>query len=159
MGIQVPSPPLSAKVPLSLAKTDEEKRYWRNVNDFLLRLWKRSGGGDDLLDDAEQALTSTGSRVSRNAARINAIEKTDFTIEIITEDFTTERNQIIICRNTSSINVTLDTQALEEDTVHIKRTDAVVKVIGTVDGKVNKTINIKYFSMHLVFNGTDWSQI
>ena len=157
--VQVAAPPLIAKVPLSLAETREEQIFWKNFNDFLFRLWRRSGGGEDLLDDAEQALTSTASRVSRNAAKINALEKTDFTIEIITEDFTTERNQIIICKNTSSINVTLDTQALEEDTVHVKRTNAVVRVIGTVDGKTNITLNVKFFSAHLVFNGTDWSQI
>ena len=62
-------------------------------------------------------------------------------------------------KNTSSINVTLDPDVLEEDTVHIKRTDAVVEVIGVIDGLADRTINIKLYSLHLVFNGTDWSQI
>lgn len=133
--------------------------FFEEQGRFDLQMRERSGGDADLIDDAEQAITSTGSRVSRNAARINAIEKIGFEIEMITSDFTTSRNQIIICNNSSSIEVTLDADALVEDTVHIKRANAELDVIGVIDGLADRTINVPLFSLHLVFNGTDWSQI
>lgn len=111
------------------------------------------------IDDSKQEITSSSSRVSRNAARINSLELKEFEIVSTTTALTTFRNQIIICKNTDVIDITLDPQAIEEDEVHIKRRDAQVGVIGLVDGKNNLTINIKNFSLHLVFDGIDWSQI
>jgi hypothetical protein len=112
-----------------------------------------------IVEDTEQGLTSTSSRVSRNAARINSIELKEFEIINTTVSVTTEEFQIIICKNTSSITVTLDPQAVENDEVHIKRRGGSINVIGSIDGLTNKTINILNYSMHLVFDGTDWSEI
>ena len=111
------------------------------------------------IDDSKQDITSLSSRVSRNATRINALELKEFELVNTTTSLSTLRNQIIICKNTGSINITLDTKALEGDEVHIKRSSDVVEVIGQVDGLTNLTINVPLFSLHLVFNGTDWSQI
>jgi len=111
------------------------------------------------IDDSKQDITSLSSRVSRNATRINALELKEFELVNTTTSLTTLRNQIIICKNTGSINITLDAKALEGDEVHIKRSSDVVEVIGQVDGLTNLTINVPLFSLHLVFNGTDWSQI
>jgi len=129
------------------------------LNRFLHDLFIRSGGGEDLLDSTEQALTSSNSRVSRNAAKINALEKVDFEVEPITADFTTFRNQIIICKNTSSINVTLDPQALQDDIVTIKRRGAKVTIIGTINGKTDLVINVKQNAPKLAFDGVDWSTV
>ena len=154
------NPPPQIILPQSLIDLGPDVvNFFQQQNRFDLQLWTRTGGSADEVDNSSQVLTSTGSRVSLNSAKINALEKIAFDIEIITADFTTGRDQIIICNNTSSIDVTLDPEAIEEDTIHIKRTNAVVEVIGTIDGFVNKRINIKYFSLHLVFNGIDWSQI
>jgi hypothetical protein len=111
------------------------------------------------VESNEETLTSTGSRVSRNAARINSLELKEFEIRQVTSSVTTEENQILICKNTSNIVVTLDPQAIEEDEVHIKRRGAKIDVIGPIDGFTNRTINVKNYSMHLVFDGTDWSEI
>ena len=111
------------------------------------------------VDDSKQDITSSSSRISRNAARINSLELKEFEIVNTTVALTTFRNQIIICKNTGSINITLDPKAIEGDEVHIKRSSDVVEVIGQVDGLTNLTINVPLFSLHLVFNGTDWSQI
>lgn len=154
------NPPPQIILPKALSDMGMEViTFFQQQNRFDLQLWTRTGGASDEIDNSAQTLTSTGSRVSLNSAKINALEKIAFDIEIITADFTTNRNQIVICNNTSSIEVTLDPDAIEEDTVHIKRTNAVVDVIGTIDGKTNKRINVKFFSLHLVFNGIDWSQI
>lgn len=111
------------------------------------------------VDDSKQNITSSSSRVSRNAARINSLELKEFELVNTTTALTTFRNQIIICKNGAPINITLDPEAIEGDEVHVKRRDAPVKVTGPIDGLTNKLINIKNFSMHLVFDGIDWSQI
>ena len=111
------------------------------------------------IENTEQALTSTSSRVSRNAARINSIELKEFEIVNTTTDLTTEEYQIVICKNVAPINITLDPNAIKDDEVHIKRRGEEITVIGSIDGFTNKTINILNYSMHLVFDGTDWSEI
>lgn len=112
-----------------------------------------------VIEDTEQSLTSTSSRVSRNAARINSIELKEFEIINTTTSLTTEEFQVIICKNTDEINVTLNDEAIRDDEVHIKRRGASINVIGSIDGFTNKKINVKNYSMHLVFDGTDWSEI
>ena len=153
------NPPPHLRLPEEFAKDKAKREFFRQIDQILFQLWNRTGGPTDAVDEAGQTLTSTGSRVSRNAAKINSLELKDFEIVQTSIDFTTIRNQIIICKNSSRIEVTLDPQAIEEDEVHIKRRDAEIKVIGTVDGFTNRTINIKGYSMHLVFDGVDWSEI
>jgi hypothetical protein len=111
------------------------------------------------IENSERAITSTGSRVSRNAARINSIELKEFEIVTTTNSLTTSEYQIIICKNSQEINVTLDPNALKDDEVHIKRRGAAVNVVGLIDGFTNKKINVKNYSMHLVFDGADWNEI
>jgi hypothetical protein len=112
-----------------------------------------------VIENTEQTLTSTGSRVNRNAARINSIELKEFEIVNTTESVTTEEFQVIICKNTSPITVTLDPNAIKDDEVHIKRRGESIEVIGLIDGLANKIINVLNYSMHLIFDGTDWSEI
>lgn len=111
------------------------------------------------IDNSKDNITSSSSRVSRNAARINSLELRQFEIVNTTASVATESYQIIICKNTGAIDVTLDTQAVADDEVHIKRRNAVVTVKGTIDGLTDKIINVQNYSMHLVFDGTDWSEI
>jgi hypothetical protein len=158
MSVKV-NPPPQLRIPVKFFSDPEIRSFFEQQQQIIFQLWNRTGGNSDLVSSTEEGLTSTGSRVARTAARLNSLEKVDFDIEIITADFTTSRNQIIICQNTTSIDVTLDPNAIAEDEVHIKRTDAVVNVIGSIDGKTQKRINIRYYSMHLVFDGTSWNEI
>lgn len=50
MSIQV-NPPPQLKLPEALAKDKEAATYFRHLDRMLLQLWKRTGGGVDLLDD------------------------------------------------------------------------------------------------------------
>jgi hypothetical protein len=137
----------------------ELRSFYEQQQRIIWQLWLRTGGTSDQIAASEETLTSTGSRVARNAARIHALEKIGFDIEIITADFTTSRNQIIICNNTSRIDVTLDPNAIEEDQVHIKRVDKPVNMVGLIDGRPETLINIQYYSAHLVYTGAEWAQI
>lgn len=158
MSVKV-NPPPQVRIPDQFIKDPEIRQFFEQQRQILFQLWKRTGGSEDSVDESEQELTSVGSRVARNAVKINALEKAGFDVEIITSDYTTTRNQIIICNNTGNITVTLDVNAVEEDQVHIKRSGGQVTVVGGIDGKSLIVINVKYYSAHLVFNGTDWSQI
>lgn len=112
----------------------------------------------DVIDTGD-ALTSSASRISRNAVNINSIELKEFEIVNTTVGLTTNRNQILICKNTNPIDIELDPQAIDGDEVHIKRRNTKITVLGIVDGVTNKVINIKNYSMHVVFDGLDWSEI
>jgi len=158
MSINV-NPPPQIRIPKKFFEDKELREFFEQYQKILFQLWNRTGGSSDSVASTEEELTSAGSRVARNAARLNALEKVDFDIEIVTGDFTTERNQIIICQNAAPITITLDSNALEEDNIHIKRTNASVTVVGSIDGKTQKVINVKYYSMHLVFDGSNWNEI
>lgn len=153
------NPPPTLRTPRELSQNRNTERYFRDIETILLQLWTRTGGEEDLIESGEQTQTATSSRVSRNAAKINALELKEFEVINTTSNLTTEPNQIIICRNTTPITITLDSQAVIEDEVHIKRRDATISVVGSIDGFANRTINVKNYSMHLVFDGTDWSEI
>jgi len=153
------NPPPLLRIPESLRKDPAVFAYEEQKNTIIFQLYNRSGGNTDLVEEGGQLQTASGSRVSRNAAKINALELKEFEVITTTADLTTNLNQIIICKNTVSINITLNDQAVEGDEVHIKRRDAIIEVIGSIDGLTNKTINVLNYSMHLVFDGTDWSEI
>jgi len=158
MAVVVDPPPL-LKIPRELTKTPEMRAFFEQERNIITQIWRRTGSGEDFIDSTEQILTATNSRVARNAAKINALERVDFEVETVTENFTTKRNQILICRNTIGIEVTLDTSSIEGDQVHIKRRDAYIDVIGMVDGVTNVRINLLKYSLFLVYDGIDWSQI
>jgi len=111
------------------------------------------------IENTQQDVIASSSRVSRNAARINSIELKEFEIVNTAIGVTAEEFQVIICKNTTPITVTLDPSAIKDDEVHIKRRGASIKVIGSIDGFTNKTINVLNYSMHLIFDGVDWSEI
>ena len=105
-------------------------------------------------------------RVAENEAdiidlqlRVAALEYRFYEIVTTTTSLTTDQFQTIICSNVTPINITLKLDPVVGDEVNIKRRGGSVVVIGTIDGFTNKTINVLNYSMKLVFNGTDWSEI
>jgi len=153
------NPPPQLRIPRSFLGDPEVKSFVEQTNTILFQLWQRTGGTTDIIEDSQQNITSSSSRVSRNAARINSLELKEFEIVNTTTSVTAEEFQIIICKNVSSIDVTLSPQAVENDEVHIKRRGGPINVIGSIDGFTDKLINVLNYSMHLVFDGTDWSEI
>lgn len=153
------NPPPQMKLPKEFQEKPEIREYYRHFDRMILQLWQRTGGGEDFINDTGDSLTSTSSRVSRNAARINSLELKEFEIVQVTADVETEENQILICKNVLPIEVTLDLNAVAEDEVHIKRRGAEILVLGLIDGDLDLIINVLNFSLHLVFDGTDWSSI
>ena len=153
------NPPPQLQIPEQFRKDALTRNFFEQTNTILFQLWQRTGGTTDAIDNSQQNISSSSSRVSRNAARINSLELKEFEIISTSVNLTTEEFQIIICKNVNSIDITLDPQAIENDEVHIKRRNGPINVIGSIDGFTNKVINVLNYSMHLVFDGTDWSEI
>lgn len=153
------NPPPFPRMPDKIANDPELKNYVDGIMRIILQLWKRTGGEEDFIDDAGQNITSTGARVSRNAANINSLEKTSFNIVFTTVSTTVSAFETLICNNPSPINVLLDLTAIENDVVNVKRNNAEVTVLGTIDGQVDMVLNVPKYSTKLVFNGTDWNRI
>jgi hypothetical protein len=153
------NPPPALKMPRIILEDREWRDYERDRDTILFQLWQRTGGNTDEVEESKNNITSSSSRVSRNAARINSLELRQFEIVNAISDLTTRDYQVVICKNTVPISITLDPQAVEDDEVHIKRRGVSVEVIGSIDGFTNKTINLLNYSMHLIFDGTDWSEI
>tara|TARA_R110000850_G_scaffold100316_3_gene207510 strand:+ start:2424 stop:2918 length:495 start_codon:yes stop_codon:yes gene_type:complete len=91
--------------------------------------------------------------------RVSALEYRFYEIITTAVSLTTEQFQTIICSNVAPINITLKLDPMVGDEVNIKRRGGSIVVIGTIDGFINKTINVLNYSMKLVFNGADWSEI
>ena len=153
------NPPPQLQIPRSLAQDKGSRDYLRQIETILFQLWNRTGGDIDVIEDNQQDLISASSRVSRNAARINSLELKEFEILTTTIDLTTDRNQIILCKNITPIIITLDPQAVAEDEVHVKRRGESITVVGLIDGSNDQVINVLNWSAHYVFDGTDWSSI
>lgn len=153
------NPPPQNRLPKKILNDIELYPFFRELQQIIFQLWLRTGGNNDAIENGEQNQTATSSRVSRNAAKINALELDDFVVVVTTVNETSNLNNIFICKNPNPIEITLDPEAIEGDEVHIKRRNAKVTVIGNVDGKDNPVINIKNYSMHCVFDGADWSEI
>lgn len=158
MAVKV-NPVPELRTPRAFLQDKEVRSFIEQQNTIIFQLRNRTGGNDDAIDESQQNITSSSSRTSRNSAKINSLELKEFEIISTTTDLTTEEFQIIICKNITPIMITLDPQAIENDEVHIKRRGESIEVIGSIDGFTNKTINVLNYSMHLVFDGTDWSEI
>lgn len=158
MGNRV-NPPRQLQLPPEVASNPQLKRAFDDRDFILFQLWKRSGAGNDDIEDLIQSILKVRLETARNTSLIGSIDLKNFDIIDVVGNVTTGPDQILICKNPSSINVALDPNAIKNDEVHIKRSGAVVEVIGQVDGLTNLTINVALFSLHLVFNGIDWSQI
>lgn len=167
------NPPPQNNTPIEFVTDPVKRAYFQGIQTQLFQLWNRTGGASDFLagfderitdnKEAIEALTLVVEQIIEDlallTARVEALEDKAFQVVTITTDTTTEAFKVYDCRNTSTITVTLDLTPELNDMVHIKRSAGIVNIIGTIDGLTNKTINVKYYSMLLIFNGTDWSQV
>lgn len=103
-----------------------------------------------------------GEWLSRLVTQINGVLDVIqfvYSLERVVSDLSTRGSQVLICKNTSAIDVTLQLKAPVGTNVYIKRRDAVVNIIGLIDGSANATLSSLNDSIHLYYDGVDWSQI
>lgn len=91
--------------------------------------------------------------------RVVALEYRTFDVVTVTTSTTLEEFKLAICKNTAPITVTLKESPTLGDEIQVKRVGAEVEILGVIDGEADITLNVVDYSLHLVFNGIDWSSI
>lgn len=95
----------------------------------------------------------------QNAAKINELDKRRLVVVKTTTDITAKPYEQIVCNNTSKIDVTLDLNPRVNDLINVKRKNAVVNVIGPIDGVIDKCINAKNYNIKLLYDGDEWIEV
>lgn len=87
--------------------------------------------------------------------RVAALEYRVYENVSTTTSLTTEEFQIILCKNTLPIEITLKTDPIDGDEISVIRTNATVKVIGSINNKTNLTLNVKGSGPKFVYDAAD----
>ena len=111
------------------------------------------------LDALETKIAVNTANIIILDARVDSLEYKAFETVLTSVDITTNGYQIIICKNVAPITITLELAPQDGVEVHIKRRGGQITVIGTINGLVDRVINIPDWSDHLIYDGTDWSVI
>lgn len=170
MAIQV-NPPPQHNIPKKILNDKELRDYFIYQQEYLFKLWLRTGGGDDSISSIENGelyepgiQTSDSEELETELDPFETLPGGLFPVEVISvaDSYTTTGDQILICTNASDITVTLNATPDDGEQVHIKKAgDGMVTVSGTVDGQATTDIIFKYDSPHLVYTleAGEWSII
>jgi hypothetical protein len=126
----------------------------RMVEDYLAT--KRDIG---IATNTADKAVNTSTAAVMTPALIKQVDRITFDIVTVGSDYTTYRNQILICRNATPITITLNPYPRLFEEVHVKRRDAELTIAGLIDGLTDITLNVPNYSVHLVYDGQDWSVI
>ena len=159
--------PRSTSTRRAVLSYDQYKDLWKSVGIEMPDLLVKDYQGilqdfvftSDEIDNLEFRVVQNEEDIVDLQLRVAALEYRAYKIIQTTTALTTGPFETIICKNTSPITITLDTDAKENDEVNIKRRGQSIEVIGLVDGLTNITINANLYSMKLVFDGTEWIEI
>ena len=72
------NPPPQLRIPQAFLQDREVRTFIEQQNTIIFQLYRRTGGVNDSIDDSQQNITSSSSRVSRNSAKINSLELKEF---------------------------------------------------------------------------------
>ncbi len=127
----------------------------RRFNEYIDELTSQVNTTTAATEEINAQLSSHQQLISQLFEVLKKQEKTVTT----DEDYTAKPFDLVVCVNTSAIDVTAPINPMSGDIFNVKRTDAEVTVIGIIDGVTDKVINVQYWSMKLLFNGTEWVAI
>jgi hypothetical protein len=136
---------------------------------WLIQLYERTGGANDLIETANfdsSNMFYSESKISELEKELNSLmiesigghssyfEFYNFKAKEISANYTTFRNEILIC--TSNITVTLNPRPEMSERVYIKRTNGKVTISGTIDGKTDLILTADNASVTLIFTQSGW---
>lgn len=126
--------------------TDEAVHYLEYSERWMHDMWQRSGAGDDAV--SEQGIKELYPWATFTPVRL--LED----IEIAAGDtaFTATADQFIVCNNTATATITLNTEPEDGEEVVIARRNAGVIMAGIVNGKTNPSLAFKLDTAHLKFS-------
>lgn len=93
------------------------------------------------------------------SAQVSEIARKLEKVVVTDTDITAKPFDIVICNNSSPITIELEANPITGDIINIKRKNALVTVNAPIDGKPLKIINVRYYSMKLVYDGVEWAEI
>lgn len=145
MSIKV-NPPPQARLPDKIINDPEMRDYFIYQQEYLFKLWLRSGGGTDTVSEIVIDLDGINSRLDAIEVRLGLIEaRLDYlegSTVVTATNHTTEGNQVVIC--TAAVTVTLAASPLDRDEVSIKAINGDKIIINgngeTIDGEATVTI-------------------
>ncbi len=97
----------------------------------------------DEIDKLELRVIQNEEDIVNLQLRVAALEYRVYENVSTAISLTAEEFQIILCKNTSPIDIILKTDPIDGDEISVIRTNATVKVIGTINNKTNLTLNTK----------------
>ena len=109
----------------------------------------------DEIDALELRVIKNEEDIADLQLRVAALEYRVYENVSTTTSLTTSEFQIILCKNTSPIEITLKTDPMDGDEVSVIRTNSSVKVIGTINKKTNLTLNVKGSGPKFVYDAAD----
>lgn len=112
---------------------------------------------DTTNSDVDTLDTSLDAEILRIDSLVNQVSAINNVIERVV-GYTTTGTQVIICVNPLAISVTLNASPATGERVTVKRTDAEVDIIATIDGVANKTLAANE-SATIIYSGTAWYTI
>lgn len=99
------------------------------------------------------------SQVLRLGGIVADILKKQENVVVTTASLTARAYDLVICNNSSPIDITTPINPIVGDIFNVKRKDAQVTVLGIIDGVTDKIINVQYWSMKLAYDGNEWAAV
>lgn len=143
------NPPPQQGLPLKLLNDRELSPFFLYQQEYLFKLWQRSGGGTDLVAGLQDQIDAINIEITAIKARLDAIEArldalearatyleglTIVTAIDLTIDNTVTGHQSIIC--TAAVTISLDATPNDRDTAVIKVGQKNTRVIIDGNGKL-----------------------
>jgi len=173
------NPPRQLKLPDSINSNVDLKKAFDDLNFIVFQLWKRTGGGEDFIQDemlqklypntAAQDLNSLNIDLKSIYTAQSANFKPDFNlvinesasktdkITLVTDiDLTTTESMAVLCNSAADISVTLNPEPDEDEVVIIKRVNTgAVNILTnkTIDGISSQKLTAIYDSLKVKFIG------
>jgi hypothetical protein len=105
------------------------------------------------LTDIQEQIDVINAELDVINAEIDALQ---YDVYIVTANHTTAKNEVIICKNTGPITVTLNTSPEISERAIIKRRGVLVTVEGVVDEQTNYILEDYNASLELVYTVNGW---
>jgi hypothetical protein len=139
--------------------TSETRHYMEYLERHLLDMWRRTGGPTDSISDEgiKELYPWQPAKPEKNAIELtqsfgSQVLPESFEIVVVTADYTTTGRQIVVCNNTTAINITLNTSAEDLEEVHvIRQNSGAVNVSGPALGGTTMSIGNRYSSPHFTY--------
>ena len=143
--------------PITYTQWADEKGYpTQYFYQFILDLWRRTGGSTDI------DLTSIVQNIALSSDSGSGVaERTTFQHET-SANYTVSGSydiETVICTNTSNITITLPTVVEGQEVIVNRKGTGGVTISGSILGESSQVIPLQYDSAHLLALSSDWGVI